>query len=449
MYKFTKKLLFTFIIISLFIAMPKQVLANIPNFIGHVYYANQDGSKTNRGIPGIYIQWSDDRGHRRFAKTDQNGKFNFIEFARARELAGMSPEDYVRKEHRTWIKPEEPEILELYNQSNPDQDLSSQGYVRKFSADLHETALTCSTNPQTFTIIQPKAWLGGDVVDAETDWYTEIAGTGYRSRVIRPGVVGDVVLNNGNNHPGQKFIANFWYKLPPAVGGQVTTNDNQPIPGVTVKVTKLNGESKSVTTEIAGSFMITGFLNRDEIYHVRIENAPSGFKLPAKTTTIGNTWQWVNPNNQNDSKNHDTGLNSQSYENQKFGRDDCSSAPGAGPEAGQARRCNFKVAATFSTPPPGSAGVCTDIPVNNVLFKNKSEEQFPLPLTSTDSTKISLGKPEGFSTYDIYMAININESCKFKTLRFNFVSLRSPIPSVKPFIRTESGDVHSNVKIEQ
>lgn len=280
--------------------------------------------------------------------------------------------------------------------------------------------------------------------------------------------------NNSSNNPDLDFE---WIPDPFPIAGKVTRSDNgQPAGGVEVVVihNKQNGqvgqEIKVTTDNNTGRFKIENVSIGDG-YAVRIPDQ-ANYKNP-KTTT--DNWSF------NAVLNKDQPLNSPSYEQQQVGTDDCSGSDKNIPR--QAGRCNFKVDAAFSAPPVSSQPTtqCRDIPVNNVLFRD-----ILLPLTGNNPISINLGPPEGLSTYIVPVAINLDNACSYTTLQFKYISTvttpSSPDPILcakatgrpdscactldnqcqgqkcdqnrqvcftEAFIRTEGGDVHSNVKIEQ
>lgn len=507
-------------IILVGLSTPKLAFANLPYFSGHVYYVNQDGAKTTQGVTNIYVEWIDASSHTRYTKTDNNGEFNFEQINE-----GSNVEDRIRKAHRTWIKPDQPEVAPLYDSANPDKDYRSQSYSRLYSEDLYQTAFTCSNNPHKFHVVQPKTWTG-EFMEAETNWSNDDGNALTHSKVIDSSTIGEVNFNNSIEFGSVKqFIANFYYK-PVLISGQViSSKDNQPVPGVKVNVYNTTNNPRSFITDSTGRFQVAEFIGKGETYAVRIENTPEGYKIPAKTTTLGWTKRQGAP-----ATDPNTPLNSPSYEMQKYGEDDCAGPALSGPDAGKVGRCNFKLdpkpiasTAASSSPstagqptdgqptasgspaasagsggttpigsfPPGASGEptaqCINLPIGESVASVLIDDR-PLTLTNAGTFSLTLKGFAGQSNFIIPVVINYsNNACRIYNLGFKYVppptSRPSPKPedcakstgrpddcactadsqcqggkcdpnrgsvcSTLPFIQTQGGDVHSNIKIEQ
>ncbi len=261
----------------------------------------------------------------------------------------------------------------------------------------------------------------------------------------------------------------------PIAGIVVDSKSGQGIPNATIQVQddQAPPTTKNAISDQNGKFNvpIDNFIKPGQRYSVRMTNAPLEYALDSRVvTTTG--WSW----------NHFAQRNSippdRSYEHQILGSDDC-----AGPDNDitanrhQIARCNFQL-----DPEPGSIGdnQCTNVAANSLLIDNQT-----LPFNSTNPLSLTLRGFPGQSSFTIPVAINTGNACRIYNLRFNYTApsqTSSPDPftctrssgraegcactsnnqcqagtcdltrricSAPAFIKTEGGDVHSNVKIEQ
>lgn len=410
----------------LILAAPKAAFANIPNFSGHVYFANQDNSRTSTGIPNVYVKWSDKDGVFRFTLTNSDGVYRF------EEIKGAGAEDRLKRLYRTWIKPDQPEVAPIYDPPDSSLDRTSQGYTRMISIDLYGWGLSCSTNPHQFTVIKPKSWLG-EFTEASTNWQITTPDALATAKVLSPTTVDNVVFVNAYNYTDNQYVADFYYK-PSLIAGRTVDKNNQPIDGVTVLIHRGdNNIDKNVTTDSSGKFSLAEFVPTGVLYSVRINDTPAGYdKDHLKTTTDGWTFR-VGPNT-------NTPLNSPSYELQQKGNNDCSGP--AGSQASQTGRCNFTfnpaltptAALTITTVPPASTPTtvaCLSKPftaADPLIQLSVNGQQ--LDLATTDTLGTTLTPLPGQSSFDLPIQLLYRSgACRITSLRINY---RPPVISSTP-----------------
>lgn len=144
----------------------------------------------------------------------------------------------------------------------------------------------------------------------------------------------------------------------PWVGGKVTNSKDNTKGIKDVEIQVFNNDApgtgsakiKKVLTDASGDWHVEDFVDWGNTYAVWVtgnlanpKTAPSGFSPPAKTTTLGWTWDNCAKNSQGGVEEGDTLVGSLSYECQKAeqtNRKDCSGPDGSGNQ-NTTLRCNF------------------------------------------------------------------------------------------------------------
>jgi len=95
---------------------------------------------TNAPVVGIWVKWTDDTGHIRYAKTNASGIYTFVSWGKARTDAELVAEQKMRdKQHATWI--------DTNFDGVKDARMASTTYYKHFG---------CVQNPHQFTAVVPK-----------------------------------------------------------------------------------------------------------------------------------------------------------------------------------------------------------------------------------------------------------------------------------------------------
>lgn len=306
---------------------------------------------------------------------------------------------------------------------------------------------------------------------------------------------GEYFLGEFDNSVDTDGLQFEWMPDPFPIAGQIKDNKTgQGILGVTILIQNGNTEVKEIKTDQNGKYLVEskGFLIEPHLlYAVRIntDNLPKGYLKPPKTTA--ENWAFIANDKVREDLSKTLGREvkdvpkgSESYEFQQSGNSDCAGLAKDG--SNKIGRCDFVLDQDPNNPPvqppsspPGSTDMCSITPINSFSINNKN---------STDSIIVPVWLP-GESTTDprtIPVAVNFGGTCSVKYIKFNYISTATPPSSPDPilcarstnrpdgcactldnqcqgqkcdqnrlvcfteaFIRTEGGDVHSNVKIEQ
>lgn len=132
-----KNVLFLIVTIVTVSVLAPRVHAFVPDIDGYVK------TRTGAPIPGVWVEWKDSLGYKRYAQTDSKGRFFFVSQTTTYYLDHNSSE--WNKEYNTYI----------------DIDLDGTVDTRQRQIPYDEwNAFGCYQNPHTFTVIKPKGWTG-------------------------------------------------------------------------------------------------------------------------------------------------------------------------------------------------------------------------------------------------------------------------------------------------